>query len=122
MNTPRPHLVLSAALLALATLFAVWFYDDRQRLAVFVVFALPPLLLLIGVLRGAALARFWSGVAALLWFSHGVMIAWSRPTQRGFGWIELLLAVLVVGMSSAPGIRARFAHKRAATAHRDKGA
>ncbi|WP_045738679.1 DUF2069 domain-containing protein [Xanthomonas sp. MUS 060] len=121
MSTLRLHLALSAALLALATLFVVWFHDDRQRVAACVVFVLPPLLLLIGVLRGKALARFWSGVAALLWFSHGVMTAWSQPTQRSFGWIELSLALLVVGLSSAPGIRARLTHKRAATAQRDKG-
>ncbi|MCW0380892.1 hypothetical protein NB697_003738 [Xanthomonas sacchari] len=114
MSGGRLRVALGATLLALAALFATWFHDDRHRLAALLVFALPPLLLAVGVLRGSAVARFWSGVGALLWFSHGVMTAWSHPPQRGYGWAELLLALLVVGLSSAPGICARFARRRGA--------
>nr|WP_153476988.1 DUF2069 domain-containing protein [Xanthomonas translucens] len=105
---------LAATLLFLALLYAAWFHDDRHRLAALLVFALPPLLLAIGVLRGAAVARFWAGVFGLFWFSHGVMAAWSHPPQRAYAWAELLLALLAIGLSSAPGLRARFARKRGA--------
>ncbi|MFC6840012.1 DUF2069 domain-containing protein [Xanthomonas theicola] len=114
MNATRLRHALGATLLLLALLYAAWFHNDRHRLAALLVFALPPLLLAIGVLRGSALARFWSGVCALVWFSHGVMAAWSHPPQRAHAWAELLLALLVVGLSSAPGLRARCARKRGA--------
>lgn len=106
------RLALGATLLALAALYAAWFHDDRDRIAALLVFALPPLLLGIGALRGSALARFWAGVFGLFWFSHGVMAAWSDPPQRAYAWAELLLALLAIGLASAPGLRARFAGKR----------
>ncbi|WP_369914489.1 DUF2069 domain-containing protein [Xanthomonas sp. NCPPB 3005] len=114
MSSARLRHALAATLLALALLYAAWFHDDRHRLAALLVFALPPLLLAIGVLRGSAVARFWAGVFGLFWFSHGVMAAWSHPPQRAYAWAELLLALLAIGLSSAPGLRARFARKRGA--------
>src|SRR3546814_15249629 len=75
------------------------------------VFALPPLLALAGVLRGgtvAAKSAFWAGVLALFWFSHGVMIAWSHPDQAGWAWAEIALSLVVIVAGSWPGLRARF--------------
>lgn len=107
MNANAARVVLCGALLALAALYAAWFHDDRQRLAALLVFALPPLLLALGAWRGAR-ARFWAGVLALAWFSHGVMSAWSHPRTRPFALAEIALALLVIGASSWPGLRARF--------------
>src|SRR3546814_15197537 len=62
------RIVLAVALFALSALYAAWFHDDRHRLAALLVFALPPLLALAGVLRGgtvAATSAFWAGVLAL---------------------------------------------------------
>ena len=57
MSTRKPsRIVLAAALLALSVLYVTWFHDDRHRLAALLVFALPPLLALAGVLRGGAVA------------------------------------------------------------------
>jgi uncharacterized membrane protein len=105
--------VLAAALFALSVLYALWFHDDRHRLAALLVFALPPLLALAAVLRGGATAsrgRFWAGVLGLFWFSHGVMVAWSRPADAGWAWGEIVLALTVIAAANWPGLHAKF-HK-----------
>nr|WP_283161727.1 DUF2069 domain-containing protein [Xanthomonas nasturtii] len=107
------HWLLSAALLALAALFAVWFHDDPRPLAALIVFVLPAALTGVLAVRSAR-ARFWAGVFALGWFSHGVMAAWSQPQARALAWLELLLALAVVGLVGGPGMAARFGGKRKA--------
>ena len=102
---------LTTVLLALAALFAVWFAHDRHWLASQLVFTAPPLLLALGVVTGRGKAMFWAGVLALFWFSHGVMSAWSHPETAHFAWLELLLALAVIGISSAPGLRRRFSKR-----------
>ncbi len=111
-RVPRPGLAI--ALLLLSALFGWWFRDDRHVIATLVVFTLPPLLLAIGAWLGRPLAVFWSGVLALGWFSHGVMTAWSHPEVRLYGWLELLLALVIVFASSWRGLRGRFARKAGA--------
>ena len=106
------RIALLTALFGLAALYAVWFRDDPHRIAAWLVFALPPLLLALGVLARRATARFWAGVFALCWFSHGVMAAWSHAEERGFALAEIVLALIVVFASSAPGLRARSAKRR----------
>ena len=108
------RLVLGVALFALSLLFSVWMHDDRYRIAALLVFALPPLLLLAGVMRGSHKAAFWSGVFGLFWFSHGVMVAYGRPAERGFGWGEIVLALTIVLASSWPGVAGRFRKKKPA--------
>ena len=71
------------ALFALSVLFSLWFHDDKHRLAAMLVFVLPPLLMLVGALRGSATAAFWAGVFGLFWFCHGVVVAYGRPAERG---------------------------------------
>jgi uncharacterized membrane protein len=53
-------------------------------------------------------------VLALLWFSHGVMVAWSRPPERALALAEVVLALAVVLAASVPGLRARFTHGKKA--------
>jgi uncharacterized membrane protein len=106
------RMLLSGALLGLAALYALWFRDDRDRIATLLVFALPPLLLAIGVLARRATARFWAGVFALCWFSHGVMVAWAHPEQRVFALIEIVLALAVIFASNAAGLRAKLGRKK----------
>jgi uncharacterized membrane protein len=72
-----------------------------------VVFIGPPLLLGVGVLAASRLATFWSGVGGLLWFSHGVMEAWSTPEYRWLAMIEILLALAIIQLASWPGLAAR---------------
>ncbi len=104
--------VLVLALLALMALYATWFGRTDSPTAELLVFALPPLLLAAGMLRGMRTAPFWAGVLALAWFSHGVMVAWSRPDERGYALAATFLSLVVVFAANLPGLRARFAKKR----------
>jgi uncharacterized membrane protein len=108
---PRPRRgALVASLVALAVLDACWFLP-REPIAL-LVFGLPPALLAFAAWRGSARAAFFAGVLALLWFSHGVMVAWTRPPERPFAWVEIALALAVVWFASASGLRARFANRK----------
>lgn len=107
----RSRALLAALLLALALLYAVWFRGDRHYTAVLLVFCLPPLLLMLGVLLRRASAAFWAGVFALFWFAHAVMVAWSRPAEAGYAWGGIVLSVGVVLATSWPALRARFGRK-----------
>ena len=104
--------VLLVALIALVGLYLLWFGSQPQPWVAVAVFAGPPMLLAMGVLRGVRTAGFWAGVLALAWFSHGVMVAWAHPPERLFALLEVLLAVVVVFASSVPGMRARFGKKK----------
>ncbi len=113
MKAGNSRIVLASLLFALALLFSLWFHDDRHRIAALLVFTLPPLAMLLAVLRGSATAAFWSGVLGLLWFCHGVMVAWGRPPERGYAWGEIVLAVAIIFAASWPGLRARFGGRKA---------
>lgn len=102
---------LALALLALAALYALWFAHDKHRLAAMLVFALPPALLALAAWRGWPRAGFIAGVLALLWFSHGVMTAWTQPALRGIATLEIALSLAIVYATSVDGIRARFTRK-----------
>lgn len=102
--------VLVACLVALSGLFLFWF--GREPWGALVVFAVPPAVLALAALRGWRRAGFWSGVLALAWFSHGVMVAWTRAPERLFAVAEIILALVVVFAASLPGLRARFGGRR----------
>jgi uncharacterized membrane protein len=108
---PTSRWVLRLALLALVLLYSTWYVLDSQWVALGV-FALPPLLLALALPRGGRRAAFWAGLLALAWFSHGVMVAWSRPSERWFALLETALALVIVFAASAPGLRARFSRGR----------
>lgn len=98
---------LAAALGVLAALFVGWSATHAAAVSGLLVFALPPALLAITALRGWRRAGFTAAVLALLWFSHGVMLAWAEPAQRLFALAEAALALVVVHAACLPGIRAR---------------
>ena len=106
--TRKPWLLVPLALLV--ALYSTWFRDERAAL---LVFALPCALAAIGVAVRRRTAGFWAGVLALLWFSHGVMVAWTRTGERGYALAETALALWIVLAASIPGLRARFAARRA---------
>ncbi len=114
MSTRGCRTVLVCALPALALLYLGWFHDDRHRLAAWLVFALPPLLLWAGLLRRWRQAGFWAAVCALFWFSHGVMSAWAHAGTRLLAASEIVLALLVIGAASLPGLAARRQRRREA--------
>ncbi|HEX2595004.1 MAG TPA: DUF2069 domain-containing protein [Luteimonas sp.] len=108
----RARRLLALALFVLAALFAAWFGRGADWVAL-AVFSLPPLWLAIALLRGGgARTGFWAGVLALAWFSHGIMVAWTRPPERLFALGEVALAVAIVLAASLTGLRARFARSR----------
>lgn len=109
---PKTRRGLGIVLAALTVLFAVWFRQDKHFVATMLVFVLPPLLCLIGVLLKRRQAGFWAGVFGLFWFAHGVMAAYSRPQEAVFAWLEIVLALAAVMLASWPGLSARFGKKR----------
>ncbi len=110
MTPARRLLVVS--LLALAALYALWF-GQRSEWAAVVIFGAPPLAFALSLLRnGGARAAFWAGVIALLWFSHGVMVAWTRPPERLHALVAIALSLVIVFSASIPGLRARFSRAR----------
>lgn len=98
----------------LAMLILQWVWPGRlpsppamSGLVVATLMSLPLAVLAVGLWRGWPQARFWSGVAALFYFCHGIAEAWAVPASRFPGWTEALLSVLVVVASSWDGLRAR---------------
>jgi uncharacterized membrane protein len=76
-------------------------------------FALPLLPAFVLALAGHRKAGFWGALAALLYFSHGVMVAWTTPETRVLGLLEALLAAVLVVSASWDGLRARMAKRPA---------
>lgn len=99
------------ALIALVINAVAWF-APRAEWITLAVFAIPAALFAVAVAREQPRAAFWSGVGALLWFSHGVMVAWTRPPERLYALVEAALSVVVVISASVPGLRSRFAKRR----------
>ena len=107
--TARRVLIVSLALLAM--LYVAWFGSLDEWIAAGI-FAVPVLACLAGAAPARRTAGFWSGVLALAWFSPGVMVAWSRPPERGWALAEVALSLTIVIAGSLPGLRARFGRRR----------
>lgn len=104
-------------ILALALLQPVWHLwlapsTWLPPAIVVVVMGLPILPALLLALFGRPSAGFWGGVAALLYFSHGVMELWSNPDVTALAWAETLLSVGMVVAASWRGLQARAAARR----------
>ena len=108
---PHSRLLLAVLLQLLAVVYATWFYGDRHYPAVLLMFCLPPVLLMAGVLLGRRTAAFWAGVFALFWFSHAVMVAWADPVKATFAWGGIVLSVGIVVATSWPALAKRFGRK-----------
>ena len=76
--------------------------------AAFLAPMLPALVLLLARHRRAA---FWGAVAALLYFCHGVMVAWAAPADRTLGLAEAALSALLIVAASWDGLGRRFARR-----------
>lgn len=112
----RAGWTLVVALFALASLFLVWFWPARgwptRDVVALTIFAAPPLLLAVAGLAGARTAGYWGAVLALAWFSHGIMVAWTRPLELGFALLETALALVVIFSANLPGLKARFGGRK----------
>ena len=100
-----------ACWLLLALLQVLWYGLLRApppplRLPLLLLALLPLALPLLA--RTPARRLWWAAVAALLYFCHGVMQAWSAAgAVRALGLAEAVLAVLLVGASGAHGLHLR---------------
>lgn len=114
-------------ILALALLQPAWHLwlapsTSLPPIFVVVVMSLPILpAVLLGLFRRPS-AGFWGGVAALLYFSHGVMELWSNPAVTALAWVETLLSVGLVVAASWRGLQARAAARRPKAAESDTAA
>jgi len=104
--------VLVCALIALTGLYLLWFGGMPSPWVALFVFALPPAVLAMAAIRERPAAGFWAGVFALGWFSHGVMVAYTRAPERLFASAEIVLALVVVFAASIPGMKARFSARK----------
>lgn len=110
MNTQR---YLAISLFAIALVFVAWALCTPHTLAGLFAFATPPMLLALLALRGVRRIGFFSSLFALLWFSHGVMTAWSAADMRFWALAEIALALVVIHAACLPGIQAYFARRGA---------
>jgi uncharacterized membrane protein len=111
--TPRAWRVLAlvayAALTLLHLAWHLWLAPPaRLPLAFVLVLALGPLAMA-GLTMMVDLRRglFWAGFAALMYFSHGVMEAWTSPEVRMLAHAEWLLSTVLVIAVGAAGLAER---------------
>jgi uncharacterized membrane protein len=112
----RPAItLLVAALLLLQPAWYLWLAPPTVVPPAFAAAAMStpllPVVLLLLLRRPSA--GFWAGIAALFYFSHGVMEAWASPDVRALALVEAILAMLLVVASSWAGLRARMAARHA---------
>lgn len=115
MNLPRRY-----AMLGIAALFVLQFFwhgfllpparGNAWMLAA--LFALPMLPAVLLALWRHPQAAFWGGIAALLYFSHGVTEAWADAQARPLALLQAALAVWLVLCASWDGMKARFSRKK----------
>ncbi|MCZ8062823.1 DUF2069 domain-containing protein [Silanimonas sp.] len=124
MNALLRPLPWILALALLQPAWHLWLAPSTWLPPVFVVVVMSlPILpaVLLGVFRRPS-AGFWGGVAALLYFSHGVMELWSNPEVTALAWVETLLSVGLVIAASWRGLQARAAARRPKPAESDTAA
>lgn len=105
---------LILAMMALQGLWHLW-WAPPQFLAPWLgatLMTLPILPAGLLSLVGRPSAGFWAGVAALFYFSHGVMEIWAAPDARAPAILQVLLAVAMVFASSWRGLEARLGGRR----------
>jgi len=94
----RNHAVVVFSYLALLILQPLWHALLPKPLGaglwwLAVLAALPLLLPLRGILRGSLRSMTWAGYLLMLYFSIGVMEAWSNPAQRSPALLQIALVL-----------------------------
>lgn len=102
-NSERYALAASAILLALALLMTAWegwIAPIRPGGSWLLLKALPPLLLLPKIWRGDVYTFKWAPLVMLLYFTEGVVRAWSEAgSSRFLASLEIALAVAFIACS-----------------------
>lgn len=114
MSIARRYAMLGMAGLFVMQFFWHGFLLPPQRAPAWLIagaFALPMVpAVLLAILRHPH-AGFWGSVAALLYFCHGVMEAWTDPEARPLALLEAGLSVWLIVAASWDGMKARFRRK-----------
>jgi uncharacterized membrane protein len=99
-----------AALAALQWVWHAWLAPplDAPAWAMALAFSLPLLPALVLLAIGHRRTGFWGALAALLYFSHGVMTAWVSPEERWLALAQAALSAALVVAASWDGVNARF--------------
>lgn len=116
----RASRLAATALLALAALQWAWHGwlappVSAPAWAMAAAFTLPLAPALLLLLIGHRRAGFWGALAALVYFSHGVMAAWVSPEVRWLALAQAAISATLVVAASWDGVSARF-RKRAVSA------
>ncbi len=101
------------ALLALQWLWHVYLLPPQTAPAIVVgfLFSLPILPAALLVAFGHRQAGYWGGIAALLYFCHGIAEAWTTPAAWALGLAEAALSVWVIFTANWAGLHARFSRR-----------
>lgn len=109
-----------AALGILALLALQWLWhalllppETARPWLVALLFSLPILPAAVLVLLRHRQAGFWGGVAALLYFCHGIAETWTVPESWPLALTETGLSVWIILAGSWEGMRARFGKSKA---------
>jgi uncharacterized membrane protein len=106
--------ISAAALVALLAVQWAWRWQAAPSTIAWVLPALYSLPLLppaLGFVLRRPRAPLWAGIAALLYFCHGV--AEARVSGGPWPWAEILLSLALVFAAGWPGIAAKIAKRRA---------
>ena len=79
----------------------------RHRVLVALLYCLPLLPSIALYLMRRPNAQYWAGVAALLYFCHGVAEIWTTPEARPLAWAETALALWIIIVGNWDALRAR---------------
>jgi len=104
------------AALGIVALFALQFFWHGLLLPsgwlIAALYALPILPAVALLLFRHRRAAYWGAVAALLYFSHGVMEAWADPAARPLALTETTLSVWLIVAYGWDGLQARMAKRK----------
>lgn len=102
MQARHYYLITLTAYLGIMTLIPAWYgwLAPAQLIsptAMILMLALPMFTALRGLLHGRVYTFTWSLFLALLYFSHGVIEAWTNEPARMLAVIEILLSLCWLG-------------------------
>lgn len=87
----------------------VFEHDPKYGVWLGVVFYVVPLLFpFVGIIKGKPYSHAWSNFIVLLYFLHSLTVMYAEPSERLYGAIELILAVMMfVGCSLYARLKGR---------------
>lgn len=97
MRSQQARLVTLVGYFALLALVVLWqfllFPSEKHRWLVGMIFVLPLLFPLPGIIRGKPYTHAWTSMLILLYFIHGVGEVFASPEQRLLAMLEILFSI-----------------------------